>query len=46
MPGPGLDLSFEITSYRLDEPGPHEIQWTLGSLRSNVLRLEVVGAAA
>jgi hypothetical protein len=38
---PAADYNYEITSYRLDAPGMHEIQWKLGPLTSNVLRVEV-----
>jgi hypothetical protein len=38
---PAVDFNYAITSYTFAEPGQHSIQWRLGSLRSNVLVLEV-----
>ena len=42
LPSPGLDVNWEVTRYAFDEPGPHEIEWRLNGLRSNVLRVDVV----
>ncbi len=42
LPGPAVDYNYDITSYRFDAPGRHEIVWRLDGLRSNVLRLDVV----
>ena len=39
---PAVDYNYEITSYRFQEPGIHRISWELGSLRSNVVEIEVV----
>lgn len=42
LPSPGVDGNYEITSYSFADPGPHEIEWRLDGLRSNVLVIEVV----
>lgn len=44
LPGPAADYSYEITSYRFEDPGMHRIQWSMGDLRSNVLTIEVTDA--
>ena len=41
LSSPAVDYNYEITSYRFAIPGGHEIQWKLGALESNVLRLRV-----
>lgn len=41
LAGPGIDVNWEITVYRFDEPGEHTIVWRPGQLRSNTLRLEI-----
>jgi hypothetical protein len=41
IPGPALDASYDITSYRFDEPGRHVIVWQIGEHRSNELVIEV-----
>lgn len=41
VPGPGVDVNYEITRYRFDNPGEHTISWQLGDLVSNVRRIEV-----
>ena len=38
---PAADYNYDITTHRLDAPGMHEIQWKLGPLASNVLRIDV-----
>lgn len=43
LPGPGIDVNFELTRHSFDEPGEHEIVWEAGGLRSNVLRVTVAG---
>jgi hypothetical protein len=41
---PDVDYNYDITSYRFDTPGRHEIYWQMGELRSNTLELEIVGS--
>jgi hypothetical protein len=41
LPSPAADYNYEITVYRFSSPGVHEIQWKLGALESNVLRLTI-----
>lgn len=41
--GPGVDVNWEITTYRFDEPGVHEVVWEIEGLRSNTRRLHVEG---
>jgi hypothetical protein len=38
---PGVDYNYDITAYRLSEPGKHQIIWKLDSLKSNTLTLEI-----
>ena len=42
VPSPAVDYGYEITQYRFERPGVHEIWWRLPPLESNVLRLEVL----
>ena len=42
LPSPAVDYNYDITAYRFDQIGAHRIQWRLGTLRSNVLTIEVV----
>lgn len=42
LPSPAVDYNYDITTYRFDSPGVHEIYWKPESLRSNVLKIEVV----
>jgi hypothetical protein len=41
LDGPGVDVNWEITVYRFDDPGEHTIAWRPGELRSNTLRLDI-----
>ena len=41
--GPAVDTNYDVTSYTFDTPGVHEIQWRVGGLVSNSLRVEVEG---
>ena len=41
LPSPAIDYNFDITSYRFDAPGTHEIQWRLGKLASNVITVHL-----
>lgn len=41
LSSPAVDYNYEITTYRFATPGGHEIQWKLGALESNVLRLRI-----
>jgi hypothetical protein len=41
LPSPAVDYNYEIKAYRFDQAGAHRIQWRLGTLRSNVLTIEV-----
>lgn len=38
---PAVDYNYEITTYRIASPGVHQIQWKLGALESNILRIDV-----
>jgi hypothetical protein len=38
---PGIDANFEVTAYRFDEPGRHEVVWRAGDLESNTLELTI-----
>jgi hypothetical protein len=42
LPSPGVDWSYEVTTYRFTTAGPHRIQWRADGRESNVLELEVV----
>ena len=42
LKSPGVDYNYDITSYRFDTPGRHQIYWQMGELRSNTLELDVV----
>ena len=42
LQSPALDYNYDITFYKFDRPGKHELQWVLGPLRSNILEVEVV----
>jgi hypothetical protein len=46
LPGPGIDVNFEVTSYVFGAPGTHEVVWAAGGLTSNTLRLQAVGATS
>jgi hypothetical protein len=39
---PAVDFNYDITSYRFDTPGMHEVQWIMDGWQSNVLTIEVV----
>jgi len=39
--GPGVDSGWQVTRYRFDRPGEHEIVWKPGSLVSNGLQITV-----
>jgi hypothetical protein len=41
LKSPGVDYNYDITTYRFDTPGRHEIYWQMGELRSNTLELEI-----
>ncbi|HSK03014.1 MAG TPA: hypothetical protein VK932_17305 [Kofleriaceae bacterium] len=41
-PSPGVDWSYEVTTYRFQAPGPHRIQWRADGRESNVIELEIV----
>jgi hypothetical protein len=45
LPGPAVDYNYDITSYRFDTPGEHQIQWRLGNLQSNILRIQITAGA-
>jgi hypothetical protein len=42
LDSPAVDYNYDITSYRFEEPGMHEVQWIMDGWESNVLRIEVV----
>jgi hypothetical protein len=42
LSGPGIDYNYEITQYRFDVPGMHQIQWCPGPLQSNTLVIRVM----
>jgi len=42
LESPNVDYNYDITSYRIFEPGRHRIYWQMGELRSNTLELEIV----
>ncbi len=43
LPSPAVDYNYEVTTYRFETPGWHEIQWRPDAApASNVLRIEVV----
>jgi hypothetical protein len=39
---PAVDYNYEITTYSFPKPGIHRIYWQLGTMRSNILILEIV----
>ena len=41
LPSPVVDYNFDITEYRFDTAGTHEISWRMGALVSNTLRIVV-----
>ena len=41
LDGPGIDVNWELTVYRFDEPGEHTIVWHPGEFRSNTLRVDI-----
>lgn len=41
FPSPGVDWGYDVTTWRFDTPGTHRIQWRLGYLESNELKIEV-----
>ncbi len=41
LPGPGVDTNYDVTVYRLERPGRHQVQWRPGANRSNVLWFDV-----
>lgn len=43
LSGPAVDYNYDITTYRFDAPGQHEIQWRLGELASNRLQMTITG---
>lgn len=45
LPSPAVDYNHEITTCTFSEPGTHQIYWKLGSLQSNVLKLELTKPA-
>ena len=46
LESPAVDYNYEITTYTFALPGTHQIYWDLGTLRSNVLTLEIAPANA
>jgi|GEM_PF-1019474 len=38
---PAVDYNYDITIYSFDTPGEHTIQWDLGDMKSNVLKVTV-----
>jgi hypothetical protein len=42
LEGPGVDYNFDVSSYRLDTPGLHFIQWCPGGASSNLLVIEAL----
>jgi hypothetical protein len=42
LPSPAVDYNYDITAYRFADAGEHRIQWRLGAVRSNIVRIEVV----
>jgi hypothetical protein len=41
LPSPAVDYNYDITSYTFSAPGTHQIYWQLGSLKSNILTIEI-----
>jgi hypothetical protein len=41
LPSPAVDFNYDITTYSWTSPGVHELQWRLGPLESNILRITV-----
>lgn len=41
LPGPGVDINYEVTRYQFTDPGVHTVQWRLEPTVSNVLRFTV-----
>jgi hypothetical protein len=41
LAGPGIDVNWEITEYRFDEPAEHTVHWRPGSHESNELIVTV-----
>ncbi|CAG0933353.1 hypothetical protein TFLX_03019 [Thermoflexales bacterium] len=42
LSSPVVDYNYEITTYTFSEPGTHQIYWQLGTVKSNMLTLEIV----
>jgi len=41
LPSPAIDYNYDVTSYRFDAPGTHQIEWRMGKLASNVITVHV-----
>jgi len=41
LDSPGADFNYDVTTYKLDVPGPHRIQWRDGGRESNVIQIDV-----
>jgi hypothetical protein len=41
LSSPAVDYNYDITAYRFDRIGNHQIQWRIGAVQSNVLTLEI-----
>ena len=42
LASPAIDYNYDIKTYTYQLPGSHAIYWQLGSLRSNVLQIQIV----
>jgi hypothetical protein len=41
LQSPAIDYNYDVTSYRFDTMGTHQIQWRLGKTASNVITVRV-----
>lgn len=42
IPSPAVDYNYEITSYKFNKHETHQIYWKLGSLKSNILKFNIL----